>query len=166
MSILRRYYSDGQIYFITAVTYKRQKILENNYDLLQQSIDNTSKKLLFNLYAHVFLPEHIHLLIDPLANNLSDLMHRIKLSFGMYYRKRHMKPSGRLWQNRFWDHIIRDERDMNQHLHYNPVKHGYTTEALKWPYSSFANYLQIGFYKDVWGQVKNIEFDGEYGEYE
>jgi putative transposase len=35
---------------------------------------------------------------------------------------------GRMWQNRFWDHIIGDQEDLNRHIdyvHFNPVKHGY-----------------------------------------
>ena len=33
-----------------------------------------------------------------------------------------------IWQCRYWEHCIRDERDFENHLeyiHFNPVKHGY-----------------------------------------
>jgi len=32
-----------------------------------------------------------------------------------------------IWQRRFWEHMIRDEEDLNRHIMYvlyNPVKHG------------------------------------------
>jgi len=38
----------------------------------------------------------------------------------------------KLWQARFWDHVIRDGRDLERHfdyIHDNPVKHG----CVKWP---------------------------------
>ena len=33
-----------------------------------------------------------------------------------------------IWQRRFWEHLIRDDKDLANHLdyiYYNPVKHGY-----------------------------------------
>jgi len=36
-----------------------------------------------------------------------------------------------IWQTRFLDHRIRNEKDFQQHIEYirsNPVKHGYVTE--------------------------------------
>jgi len=32
-----------------------------------------------------------------------------------------------IWQRRFWEHTIKDERDSEHHvdnIHFNPVKHG------------------------------------------
>jgi len=37
-----------------------------------------------------------------------------------------------LWQRRFWEHLIRGERDFAAHmdyLHFNPVKHGYVSRV-------------------------------------
>ncbi len=74
---------------------------------------------------------------------------------------------GRVWQNRFWDHIIRDQNDMNRHLdyvHYNPVKHGHVHSAMTWEHSSFRQFVQDGFYGEDWGQVDSPKFEGEFGE--
>ena len=38
-----------------------------------------------------------------------------------------------MWQERFWEHQIRDDADDARHVdyvHYNPVKHGLVAEAL------------------------------------
>ena len=51
----------------------------------------------------------------------------------------------RLWQHRFWDHMIRNERDYENHfdyIHYNPVKHGLVPKPEDWsdqPPESFDN---------------------------
>jgi hypothetical protein len=45
-----------------------------------------------------------------------------------------------IWQRRCWEHAIRDERDLNNHIDYcwfNPVKHGFVARAADWPFSSF-----------------------------
>lgn len=167
MSKLLRYYNDGQIYFITNAVDKRQPILIENHELLLCAINHTKKRLPFNLIAYVILPDHLHLLIDPLDNNLSGIMHRFKLSFGARYRNKHNFHSVKLWQGRFWDHIIRDENDMNNHIdyiHYNPVKHGYVSRPIEWKYSSFERYLNEGFYSEDWGITVKMEFSGEYGD--
>ena len=34
-----------------------------------------------------------------------------------------------IWQRRFWEHLIRDENDLQAHMdyvHFNPVKHGWS----------------------------------------
>ncbi|MEJ2676445.1 MAG: hypothetical protein P8011_14880, partial [Acidihalobacter sp.] len=53
---------------------------------------------------------------------------------------RRAKGERGIWQRRFWDHLIRDEADLQRHVdytHYNPVKHGHVRRVADWPYSSF-----------------------------
>ncbi|HVL76665.1 MAG TPA: transposase, partial [Noviherbaspirillum sp.] len=59
-----------------------------------------------------------------------------------------------IWQRRYGEHVIRDERDLRNHLdyiHYNHVKHGYVKRALDWPHSSFHRYVARGVYPSDWG---------------
>jgi putative transposase len=45
-----------------------------------------------------------------------------------------------IWQRRYWEHTILDDRDLNNHIDYcwfNPVKHGYVAKVEDWPFSSF-----------------------------
>lgn len=45
-----------------------------------------------------------------------------------------------IWQKRFWEHHIRDEADLANHVRYcwiNPVKHGLVGHPREWPYSSW-----------------------------
>lgn len=49
--------------------------------------------------------------------------------------------------NRFWEHRIRDDNDLEKHvdyIHYNSVNHGYTSKPESWPYSSIHRYIQQG----------------------
>jgi len=59
-----------------------------------------------------------------------------------------------VWQRRFWEHRIRDERDYANHLdyvHFNPVKHGYVARAADWPFSSIHRYIRAGVLPAHWG---------------
>lgn len=52
-----------------------------------------------------------------------------------------------IWQQRFWEHAIRDNPDYSKHIdycHWNPMKHGYVKQLIDWPYSTFHRYVRHG----------------------
>jgi putative transposase len=159
MKTLRRYDIRNAHYFITCVTYKRNNILLNDIDIFWQSWKN--KKL----YAWVILPDHFRVIIKIDSCSISALMDSFKITFCRRYRDKY--GSGKVWQNRFWDHIIRNQDDMNKHLdylHYNPVKHGLTRDPFTYNYSSLGIYYEKGLYKRDWGVLDEIRIEGEFGE--
>jgi putative transposase len=167
MSNLRRYYKTGNYYFITNITFDRAPILVENIDLYQRAISDTCGRFHPDILAWVVLPDHMHMIIDPKLNNLSEMMRTFKQDFGFRYRQRIGVRTGRIWQLRFWDHIIRDQNDMNRHIdyiHYNPVKHGLVGAAGKYAHSSFADYVRAGLYCPDWGDIGEIHLEGQFGE--
>ena len=167
MTNIRRHFKKGNIYFLTHVTERRMPILADNFDLLWQAMQSMKTKFPFKLMACAVLPDHLHMLIDPGEQDLSELIRRIKLSFSANYRRRTGIRGGRVWQYRFWDHIIRDPDDMNRHIdyiHYNPVKHGLVTDPFEYPHSSMHEYYERGYYASDWGMKEVINIAGEFGE--
>ena len=74
--------------------------------------------------------------------------------------RRRVKGQGSLWQQRFWEHLIRDERDYARHfdyLHGNPLKHGLVTRVRDWPWSSFHRWVKVGVYPVDWGGDTSID---------
>jgi putative transposase len=70
-----------------------------------------------------------------------------------------------VWQRRFWEHTIRDEEDLRNHLdyvHFNPVKHGLVSRVIDWPHSTFHEYVRRGVYAPDWGGGDVL--DGDFGE--
>ena len=58
-----------------------------------------------------------------------------------------------IWQRRYWEHLIRDERDLRNYIdyiHFNPVKHGYVSQVSEWPHSSFHRYVRDGVLPVDW----------------
>lgn len=167
MSNLKRYYSKGNIYFVTCVTYQRKPILIKNPQDFKISLNYARRIIPFRLIAWVLLPDHLHIIIDPQGSNLSYIIMRFKQKFAGIYRSRNKLKSGRIWQHRFWDHIIRDQNDLNRHIdyiHFNPVKHGLTTNPLSYRESSFYDYVQDGYYQSGWGIKEPDYFVENYGE--
>ena len=159
MKSLRRFDIRERYYFITNVTFNREQLLLNDIDLFWRSWEATE------LDAWVIMNDHFHIVLHITDKSVSELMHRFKVLYSMEYRKRY-RPS-RVWQNRFWDHIIRNQDDYNKHLnyiHFNPVKHGIITNPLAYEYSSFGQYVKLGYY-DQYG-IDNLgpEIEGAFGE--
>ncbi|MCX6826996.1 MAG: transposase [candidate division Zixibacteria bacterium] len=167
MHNVKRYFKHGQIYFMTHVAYERRPILAENADILHRAFEHHNDRQPFILHAWAILPDHLHFIIDPLENDPANLIKRIKLSFASNYRKRMGLHDGRVWQNRFWDHIIRNQQDYNRHfdyIHYNAVKHGIVTKPIDYPYSSFIDYYHKGYYDDDWSMVYWQDMETVFGE--
>jgi putative transposase len=154
----RRYYVQNAVVFITTVVSMREPAFANQayVEMLRETLRTTKQLHPFVMIAYVILPDHLHLLIRPTgASNFSQIMHSVKSYFSHSYKAK-MGIEGRLkfWQKRFHDHIIRDEADLEAHIHYihyNPVKHGYVSHPEDWPHSSFGEWKARGAYPDRWG---------------
>ena len=100
------------------------------------------------------MPDHVHAIITPNGNTLSDIVHAFKLMVAGRHRSAHRTQRGRFWQHRFWDHIIRDQADLNRHIdyiHYNAVKHGLARDPREYAASSFQRYATGGIIRTVGG---------------
>jgi putative transposase len=165
MTNIRRYFAEGQINFLTHVTFNRTPLLVDNIDLFWEAYDFTCGKTDADLIAWVILPDHAHLLIEPNGNDVSVLMKHFKQKFSGLYRLRRQLAKGRIWQYRYWDHIIRDEADFNRHvdyIHYNPVKHGIVKRPSDYGQSSINKYQET--YPVDWGVRETIDFGDKFGE--
>ena len=148
-----RYYIHGSAVFITQVVQERKPVFqETRYvNLLHEILYNVGQLYPFVMLGYVFLFDHFHVLIQPTGtSNFSDIMHSLKPNFTKEYKKMiGISPSQpmKFWQKRFWDHVIRDDRDFENHLHYihfNPVKHGLVRDPRDWKDSSYIEWEQRG----------------------
>jgi putative transposase len=162
----RRYRQQGGSYFFTVVTYQRQNILtrQENIERLRAAFKREMEKYPFTIDAIIILPDHLHTIwsLPKGDNDFSNRWSRIKRYFSVgcigaqqtQFVSRSKKREKAVWQKRFWEHVIRDDDDLQRHMdyiHYNPVKHGYVTAPLHWPYSSFKRFVQKGWYSEQWG---------------
>ncbi len=157
MKTLRRYQRQGT-FFITVCTFQREHILLNDIDLFWNSRDNISP------FAWVILPDHFHIIIESGNKDISDIIHNFKITYSRSYRNR-INP-GRVWQNRFWDHSIRNDLDFERHLnyiHFNPIKHGLIDDPLKYQYSSIRKFCDDYDYSPDWNKLDDLKVK-EFGE--
>jgi putative transposase len=134
-----------------------------------------AKRHPFTIEAIVVLPEHLHCIWTLPAGD-ADFATRwrlIKTEFSKHLAAGERRSPSRvgkgergIWQRRYWEHTLCDERDFAAHcdyIHFNPVKHGHVARAADWPYSSFKKFLRSGVYPSDWGGAEQEE-DLEYGE--
>jgi len=158
----RRFYIPNSITFITCVTRDRYPYLKSksDIDLFFSTLARVKEIKPFELMAYVVLPDHFHWLmkVDQSSGNFSKVMHSIKRNFTQNYKQAHnVQKSISIWQRGFWDHVIRDERDLEIHLdyiHWNPIKHGCVNKPSNWPYSTYRDWEGMGIYDLGWGCVE------------
>ena len=165
MTNIRRYYIPNAIYFITCVTYQRKDLFSapENISLFWEIFKNIKRIYPHKLYAHVLIYDHFHFLIMPKQDNISALMKSLKDNFSRQYKKMwSFKNNIRIWQYRFWDHIIRNEEDFRRHfdyIHYNPVKHRIVSKPEDFNQSSFNFWLKKGVYQIGWEHTFEKELE-------
>jgi putative transposase len=180
LSNYRRALATGATYFFTVVTFKRRPFLIEPRCLkaLREAIIEVREEMPFGIDAWVLLPDHFHCIwsLPDGDFDYSGRMGRIKAAFSKQRRflqsenissSMHKHRESGLWQRRFWEHIIRDELDYEQHMnyiHYNPVKHGYVAAVRDWPHSTFHRYVRQGVYSFEWGGGFNCPQASDFGE--
>lgn len=155
----RRIYLPSYAVFITIATYQRKHIFSKseNCILFCQTVDNVKHIHPFELVAYAIMPDHLHLIIQTPDDspNYSPVIHSIKRNFTLNYKKHyHIVSPIKLFQNRFYDHVIKDDDDFEIHMdyvHWNPVKHDLTQDPIDWEWSSFNKWIEEGFYDSDWG---------------
>jgi putative transposase len=160
----RRNHVPGGTYFFTVTLLDRSSgLLVSHIDALRDSVRRTRNRAPFHIDAWVVLPDHMHCVWTLPAGD-DDYTGRWRalkkgfskaISVGEYRSAVRVRRRERgIWQRRFWEHTIRDERDYAVHLdyvHFNPVKHGLVGRVGDWPYSSFHWCVRRGIYPAQWG---------------
>lgn len=150
----------GATIFFTACLHQRgSHLLTAQIGLLRDAVRVTRQDRPFEIVAMVVLPDHLHCIWRLPAGD-RDFGRRwgaIKGRFSTAIRRAGLGPpvaeilpgggvnpalrKGQvgIWQKRFWEHHIRCEGDLADHVRYchvDPVQHGLVARPEAWPYSS------------------------------
>lgn len=158
----------GGTFFFTLVTQRRRPVFKGAQarTLLRQSMAEVQRRRPFAMEGIVLLPDHLHCIwvLPPDDPDFSTRWRKVKEGFTRGYLAegageaditvgQARKGLRGVWQPRFWEHTIRDERDFERHMdyiHFNPVRHGYASCPHRWPWSSFRKWVKCGIYELTW----------------
>ena len=155
MANYKRLFLAGHSYYLTVVTHRRKPLLVEHIELLRESFRESKKYYSYEINAIVVLPDHIHMIITPeIATDYPKIVRAIKYNFSTklvgcdcYHTdeeqtfSRYRRGLKTIWQKRYYEHTIRDEKDYFRCLEYmqnNPVKHELVDDMKDWKYSSFS----------------------------
>src|SRR5215469_17588830 len=154
----RRRVPGGTYFFTVNLLDRRSDLLVAHIDALRDAVRRVQSRAPFHIDAWVVLPDHMHC-VWALPDGDDDFPGRwyaIKRAFSaaLPALERRSPAMGRrgergVWQRRYWEHAIRDERDYGIHMdyvHFNPVRHGLVASVAEWPYSSFRRCVALGMY--------------------
>jgi len=154
MPTLKGFDYSNQAVYITTKTWRNQQIFSSDYSVnfIYEGLNQISNKYDFKIVGFVIMPDHLHLIIVSQNNDLSNIMHDLKgkiafdmLSQGIIETK--------LWQKGFYDHVIRNKKDLTEKLNYmhkNPLRAGLVKETAFYKYSSFRYYYEKGHKLPKW----------------
>ena len=133
-----------RIYFITIHAYMNKRPFIN-YEINRMMIDTLNEeiqRLNFILYTFCLMPDHLHYLISPLTDGNSVLSFTHQYKGKTTNRSWKLGETGKLWQPRFYDHIVRTDESLVAIANYilaNPVRKGYIDNPEEWLWSGQPN---------------------------
>jgi putative transposase len=162
MANFRRNFVPGGSYFFTVNLFdRRRRLLVEHVAALRTAFDYARTRHPFEIAAAVVLPNHLHA-IWVLPDGDADYALRWRLIKSAFSRvlpndeklspSRAHKGERAIWQRRYWEHTLRDEKDFEHHvdyIHFNPVKHGHVGRVQDWPYSTFHRMVREGIIRRI-----------------
>ena len=158
-------YRPGGTHFFTVNLQERgdSDLLTRHIERLRETVRVVCRRHPFDIHAWVVLPDHLHCILG-LPEGETDFSERWRLIKAGFTRAipndgegvsvpRDARGERGVWQPRFREHLIRDEKDYLHHrdyVHMNPVKHGLVSRVIDWPYSTFHRLVERDVYRADW----------------
>ena len=164
----QNYNEPGHAHELTFSCYKRFQFLkaDRTCQWLAEAIDAARSKYRFDLWAFVFMPEHVHLTVHPIEHtyDIAEIRKAIKSPVGsrairfledeapewlpQIKRKRGDNTERLFWQSGGgYDRNITEPKTLMQaieYIHMNPVRRGLVERADLWKWSSAAWFFGTG----------------------
>jgi len=130
------YQEEGRAFSITICTYNNIPLLKEFGELIFQSVMEGHLSKQSDLMVICVMPDHIHLLLAPISENLINLIGRWKAyTTHLIWKEGY---GGKVWQRSFYDHALRKDEDLlkvAEYIVYNPVRKGLVEDWRDYPYS-------------------------------
>ena len=133
-------------YLLTAVNYEHKPIMHSprRRTEFETRLLAAMKEIAKEVIAWVVLANHYHVLVN--IESLDDVSAVLKSLHGTtsheWNKEDGLTGKRRVWY-KFFDTYIRNDSHLHtafNYIHYNPVKHGYVTDAYEWDWSSLPLY--------------------------
>lgn len=135
---LDRLFTDQPVYFVTACTAARKKILMS-VEIHEAFVTFAwqAQKYGVSVGRYVIMPDHLHLFasMSPQGISLSSWTKSLKNALSKTLRAQNMAPPH--WQKGFFDHVLRSKESYAakwEYVRLNPIRAGLVRTLDEWPY--------------------------------
>jgi len=148
MNRVPREHINGAVFYVTSRADDNRELFKNDADYVSYAglLKKYKEQYGFKLFAFVFMPTHLHLLIELKEGlSISDIMHDLNSNYIKYFNSRYQKK-GHLFQERSKITIAEKENyllALTSYIHLNPQALDITKNAADYVYSSYSLYLNI-----------------------
>lgn len=164
--LVKHYHEPGHLHEFTFSCYQRRSLLNNDLwrEKLSRTLEDAGQTEQFDLVAFVFMPEHVHLLVNPRPAEveIGRYLARIKQPFSKQIKELLAASGAALLKEltvqerpgkmcfRYWQEGAGFDRNFLtpkaiaaaiDYIHHNPVRRGLCEQALDWKWSSARYYL-------------------------
>jgi putative transposase len=146
---LERVWIDQPIYFITTCTLGRRALLATNQTaaVLTDEWRNSHDRHGWAIGHYVIMPDHVHFFCraELGAKSLPTFMQKWK-QWSSKRMASELKVAGRVWQEEFFDHVLRSCESYSQKSAYvkeNPVRAGLVNNSDDWPFQGEIESLML-----------------------
>jgi putative transposase len=142
------YAQANRVYFMTVHAYMNQSPFVRR-DLNQLVVDvlcEEEQRQNCAVFTYCLMPDHLHFLVSPRRDGISALKFADQYKGKATNRSWTVGWQGKLWQPRYFDHIVRAEEDLRAIAEYilnNPVRKELVERAENWPWSGHMNPLPL-----------------------
>ena len=129
-------------HIFTRGNQKQNVFLEDeDFQFYLSQLKRYKRKYQFLLYAYCLMPNHVHLLGEPLSpEKLPKLMQCLQRSYTAYFNEKYDKV-GHLWQGRFKTKIITKDQYLItcfNYIEYNPIRSNLAKNPQEYKFCSYS----------------------------
>lgn len=145
---LELYQQANRVVFITINAYLRNApfVKEPLNQMVIDSLREEQDRQNCSVFTYCLMPDHLHYLVASNIDGVSTLVFTDQFKGKTTNRSWKHGWSGKLWQPRSFDHIIRKDEDLRAIAEYilnNPVRKGLVERAEDWQWSGHITPLSI-----------------------
>ena len=121
------YSQAGRITFITLRAYSGESPFDNPAlnDMIINLLNDEQKRMKCIIYTYCLMPDHLHYLISQIEDGVSVIHFTNQFKGKSTNSSWKLDWNGKLWQPRFYDHIVRTDENLIAIAEYilnNPVR--------------------------------------------
>ena len=142
------YMDASRVTFITIRAYRNQSpfVRDNLNQLVLDILRAEQERQNCAVFTYCLMPDHLHFLVSPLQSGISVLTFTDQFKGKATNQSWTLGWRGKLWQPRYYDHIVRAEEDLRAIAEYvlnNPARKGFVERAEDWRWSGHMNPLPL-----------------------